>query len=50
MKALIAWLTRNQTCACGGFKLARAATCFDCTLPPAEIVELADRKPGRHAA
>lgn len=31
MKALIAWLTRNQSCACGGFKLPRAAQCFDCT-------------------
>jgi hypothetical protein len=50
MKALIAWLTRRQRCACGGFKLPRAETCFDCTLPPAEVVELAARKPGRHVA
>ena len=32
MKTLIAWLTRRQRCACGKFKLARAATCFDCTI------------------
>ena len=50
MKTLIAWLARNQRCSCGGFKLSRAATCFDCTLPPAEIIELADRSAGRHAA
>lgn len=31
MKTLIAWLTRNQRCACGQYKLARAAACFDCT-------------------
>lgn len=31
MKTLIAWLTRNQRCACGGFKLSRAYACFDCT-------------------
>lgn len=31
MKTLIAWLTRRQRCACGKFKLARAAACFDCT-------------------
>ena len=30
MKRLIAWLTRRQRCTCGNFKLARAATCFDC--------------------
>ena len=33
MKTLIAWLTRRQRCHCGKFKLARAATCFDCSLP-----------------
>jgi len=32
VKTLIAWLTRRQRCACGKFKLARAATCFDCTI------------------
>lgn len=31
MKALIAWFTRRQRCACGKFKLARADRCFDCT-------------------
>lgn len=31
MKRLIAWLTRNQRCQCGAFKLPRAAACFDCT-------------------
>jgi hypothetical protein len=31
MKTLIAWLTRRQRCACGAFKLPRAAACFDCT-------------------
>jgi hypothetical protein len=47
MKTLIAWLTRNQRCACGGFKLSKATTCFDCSLPPGE---LAEPMPGRHAA
>jgi len=28
---LRAWLTRDQSCQCGGFKLPRAACCFDCT-------------------
>ena len=32
MKTLIAWLTGRQSCACGQFKLSRAAKCYDCTL------------------
>ena len=48
MKRLLAWLTRNQSCACGAFKLSRAETCFDCTLPTAKVVELARRAGSRH--
>ena len=49
MKRLIAWLNRNQTCACGKFKLSRAETCFDCAAPSAEVVELARRAGARHS-
>lgn len=50
MKGLRAWLTRRQTCACGAFKLSRAAACFDCTQPDAQVIELVPRHAGRHAA
>jgi hypothetical protein len=31
--ALFRTRPRRNRCGCGKFKLARAATCFDCTLP-----------------
>lgn len=40
----------DQTCACGAFKLSRADKCFDCSQPLADVVELAERRTGRHAA
>ena len=30
MKRLLAWLTRNQRCECGAFKLPRADRCYTC--------------------
>jgi hypothetical protein len=45
MKALLAWFTARQTCACGGFKPPRADKCFDCTLTSEHT-----RPAGRHAA
>jgi len=46
------FLTRPKPtlCECGQFKLVKASTCFDCTQPDAEVVELADRRQDKHAA
>jgi hypothetical protein len=52
MRTFLAWLTSRQRCECGNFKPPRASTCFDCSLPGADviIIELAERRERRHAA